>query len=156
MAETAPDTLAALRTLFPEPKVVSEANLHEFYGHVAPPCLDAYLIIVTLDTLRACSAAAPPLSSPHKDMWRVEHFIPLAADPDCGEALAAFTSVIGKGEVSQKIGDLLSSATLVILLKKDVETMEEMKRVLGDAYVQPQRPLGMGSSLVKVASDCTL
>ncbi len=49
--------------------------------------------------------------------------------------------------------NLLSSATLVILLKKDAETMEEMKRVLGNAYVQPHRPLGMGSSLVKLASN---
>ena len=57
---------------------------------------------------------------------RVEHFIPLVADPDCGEALANFMTVIIKGDVSQKIADLLSSSTLVILLKKDAEIMEEM------------------------------
>jgi hypothetical protein len=49
----------------------------------------------------------------------MEDFIPLAADPECGEALVAFMTVIVKGDMSQKIADLLSSATLVILLKKD-------------------------------------
>jgi hypothetical protein len=31
-----------------------------------------------------------------------------------------------------------------------------MKRTLGDAYIQPHRPLGMGSSLVKLASNFAL
>jgi hypothetical protein len=109
-----------------------------------------------MGTLRTCIAAASPLSSPHKDGWRLENFIPLVADPYCGEALATFMTVIVKGDVSKKIANPLSSATLAILLKKDAETIEEMKRVLGDAYVQPQRPLGMGSSLVKLASNSTL
>jgi hypothetical protein len=112
--------------------------------------------MVTLDTLRTCIAAAHPLSSPHKDGWRVAHFIPLVSDPDCGETLAAFMTVIFKGDVSQNIASLLSLATLVILLKTDAATMEEMKRVLGDACVQPHRPLEMGSSLVKLASNCAL
>ena len=34
--------------------------------------------------------------------------------------------------------------------------MEEMKRVLGDPCVQPQRPLGIVSALVKPASNCAL
>ncbi len=83
-----------------------------------------------METLRSCLAVAPPLSSPHKDGGRIEHLVPLAADPVCGEALAALMTVLIKGEVSNKIVDLLSSATLVVLPKKDVETMAEMKRVL--------------------------
>ncbi len=86
----------------------------------------------------------------------MKHFIPLVVDPECGEALAAFMTVIVKGDVSQKIAGLLSSATLVILLKKDAETMEEMKRTPGDTYIQPQQPLGVGSSLVKLASNYAL
>ena len=34
-----------------------------------------------------------------------------------------------KGDVSDKIADLLSSATLVVLLKKDAETMAQLKRL---------------------------
>ena len=65
----------------------------------------------------------------------MEHFIPLAIYPDCGEALATFMTVIVKERVSQKAADLLCSATLVIMLKKDAETMEEMKLILGDTYI---------------------
>ncbi len=63
---------------------------------------------------------------------------------------------IVKGDVSIKIADLISSATLVILFKKDVETMAYMKLEQGDAYLQPQWPLGMGSTVVKVASNCAI
>ena len=51
-------------------------------------------------------------------------------------------TTIGKGDISNKIADLLSSSTLVILLKKDAETMAAMKEALGAAYVQPQRLIG--------------
>jgi hypothetical protein len=44
----------------------------------------------------------------------------------------------------------------VILLKKDAETMAEMKRRQGAAYLEPQRPLGMGSILIKVASKSAI
>jgi len=60
-------------------------------------------------------------------------------------------NVLIKGEVSDKIANLLSSATLVILLKKDAEMMAEMKRVTGDAYMQPLRILGMESTLIKLS-----
>jgi len=52
------------------------------------------------------------------------------------EALAPLMTTIVKEDVSKKIPDLLSSATLVMLLKKDVETMVAMKEALGAAYVQ--------------------
>jgi hypothetical protein len=76
----------------------------------------------------------PPLSSPYKDDWRVKHLASLAANPACGEALDAFMTTRIKGEVSNKIADFLSSATLVVLLLKDAETMAEMKRLHGDKY----------------------
>jgi hypothetical protein len=34
--------------------------------------------------------------------------------------------------------------------------MDEMKAALGDAYLQPHWPMGMGSALVKVACNCVL
>jgi hypothetical protein len=42
-----------------------------------------------------------------------------------------------KAGVPNKIADPLSSATLVILLKRDVETMAQMKLLQSDAYLQP-------------------
>ena len=57
-------------------------------------------------------------------------------------------TTIVRGDVSNKIAYLLSSATLVILLKKDAEIMAAMKDALGAAYVQPHRSLAMGSIVV--------
>ena len=45
-----------------------------------------------------------------------------------------------KGDVSDKIADPLSPATVVVLLKKDANTMAQMKRLQGDVNIQPQRP----------------
>jgi hypothetical protein len=136
LADATPDTLASLHTLFPEPRLISDNDLLDYYGSAAPLCSDAQLVVVILDILRTCVGVVPPLSSTHKDGWRVEHFIPLAADPDCGEDLAAFVTTLVRGDVSQKVADLLSSAILVILLVKDAETMEKMKHTLGNAYIQ--------------------
>ena len=86
----------------------------------------------------------------------MEHFVSFAADQACGEALAALMTTIVKGDVSKKIADLLSSETSLILVKKDAETMAIMKEALGADYVQPQRPLGMGFTLVKIASNYAL
>jgi len=47
------------------------------------------------------------------------------------------TTVV-RGDVSNKIVDfILSSATLVILLERDAETVATTKIALGAAYVQP-------------------
>ncbi len=109
-----------------------------------------------LETLRTCLVADPPLSSPHKDGWRIEHLSQLAPDDAYGEALASLATSIIQGDVSDKISHLLSSVTLVVLLKKDAETMDAMKQAQGLAYLHPQRPLGMGSTFVKLASNCAL
>jgi hypothetical protein len=59
-------------------------------------------------------------------------------------------------DVLSKTADILSSATLVILLKKDATAMEQLKRRLGPTYVHLQRPIGMGMAIVKVACNCAL
>ena len=156
MAYATLDTLAALWALFPEPSGVSEVYLHDLHGSVTPPPPDALLVEVTSDTLRTCIATVPPLSTPRNDGWCVEHLISLVADQSCGEALATFTTIVIRRDVSNKITDLLSSETLVILLKKDADTMAVMKEALGVDYLRTQRPLGMGSTLVKIASNCAL
>jgi hypothetical protein len=62
-----------------------------------------------------------------------------------------------KGDVPQKNVDILLSATLIILLKKDEETMKAMKMQHGVAYyIQPQGPIGMGTPIVKSACKCAL
>jgi hypothetical protein len=101
-------------------------------------------------------AYAPPLSSPHKDGWRVKHLTSLAADLACGEALAKFISTLIKGDVSNNISDFVSSAMLVVLLKKYAETMADLKRTQGAACLQPQRSLGMEFTQVKVTSNYAL
>jgi hypothetical protein len=53
-------------------------------------------------------------------------------------------------DVPTKTANILSSATLVVLLKKDAAAMEVMTRKLGPTNVQPQRPIGMGMAIVKV------
>jgi len=90
------------------------------------PC--GTLHVVTLDLLRDCLAAAPPLSSPHKDGWRNEHLIELARDSVCGSALAGVLTAVVAGDVPQKTADILSSATLIVLLKKDAATIEALKQ----------------------------
>ena len=145
-----------MRHLFPQPVGVSEEILMDYYGRAAPLNPNNPAINVSLDNLRACLAAAPPLSSPHKDGWRVEHLTSLVVDPACGEALTSLMTTLAKGDVFDKIAILVSYATLVILLKKDAETMAHVKLLQGKAYLQPQMPLCMGSTLVKVASNCAL
>ena len=86
----------------------------------------------------------------------MEHLTKIAPDDACKEALAAFATSIIHGDVSDKVFHLLSSATLVVLLKKDAYTMAAMKQAQGPAYLQPRRPLGMGSTFVKLASNCAL
>ena len=46
------------------------------------------------------------------------------------------TTVI-REDVFTKIADLLSSTTLVIILKKDADTMVAMKEALSENYMQP-------------------
>jgi len=62
-------------------------------------------------------------------------------------------TVVYTADVPTKTAEILSFATLVILLTKDAAAMEEMKTRLGLAYVKPQIPIGMGMTLVKVACN---
>ena len=150
------DIIRAIPTLFPKPGIVSPHDLLDYFGPAAPPLDDPLPTTTTLETPRACLATAPPLSSPHGDGWRNEHFVDLARDQACGVALARVLTVVVSGDLPQKTAYILSSATLIILLKKDAETMETLKQQMGDAYLQPQRPIGMGTTIVKMACNCAL
>jgi hypothetical protein len=115
--DATPDILHAFPSLFPEPSVISEEDLRDYYGPAAPPLPDVEHVGITLEILRTCLAVAPPLSSPHKDGWRTEQLSQLAPDDACGEAVASLATSSTQGDVSDKISHLLSSATLVVLLK---------------------------------------
>jgi len=52
--------------------------------------------------------------------------------------------------------DLLSSANLDIILKKTEAEMAVMHAALGEACLQPHRPLGMGGTLTKLAAVCVM
>jgi hypothetical protein len=49
-----------------------------------------------------------------------------------------------------------SAATFAVLLKKMEEEMEALKAKQGDHYRQPQRLLGMGSTIPKLAPNRVL
>ena len=65
------------------------------------------------------------------------------------------TAVVA-GDVPQKTADILSSATLIVMLKKDAAAMEALKLQQGAAYLQPQRHIGMGTAIVKATCNCAL
>jgi hypothetical protein len=100
----------------------------DYYGLAAPPLEDQPSSVVVLELLRSCLAVAPPLSSPSRDDWRNEHLEELAKDPVCGAALARVLTAVVAGDVPQKTADMLSSPTLIVLLKKDAAAMEALKK----------------------------
>ncbi len=73
--------------------------------------------------------------------------------------MGAFADIIASlaaGDVTDATCELMSSATLVILLEKTEEEMEALRLKQGPHYRQPQRPLGMGSTIPKFATNCVL
>ncbi len=69
------------------------------------------------DVLQTLAAVAP-LTTPHKDGWRAEHLLPLCKNQECGAAFTDLIASLVAGDVTDDTCDLLSSATLVELLKK--------------------------------------
>ena len=67
VAEATHDTIDAIGPLFPDLGVVDPQDLIDLYGLAAPPLEEHPSPVVTLELLRTCLAAAPPLSSPHRD-----------------------------------------------------------------------------------------
>ncbi len=59
----------------------------------------------------------------------------LVKDIAFGTTLATIMTKFINADVPPKTEDIFPSATLIILLKKDVEAMEELKRRQGAAYV---------------------
>jgi hypothetical protein len=71
----------------------------DYFGPVAPPLEEAPSNTVTIDILNAYLATAPPLSSPHRDGRRNEHFVDLAKDPAFAASLARVLNAVVQGAV---------------------------------------------------------
>ena len=158
IADATHDTLDAIPDLFKAPDVIDEATLRRLYGPQVLPTRESMTGTITTNDVLKCVAEVAPLATPHKDGWRAEHLLALGKDPDCA---AAFTDIIGDliagDDTDATITcDLLSSATLVVLLKKTEEEMEALKQKQGPNYRQPQRPLGMGSTIPKLLLTASL
>ena len=98
-----------------------------------------------------------PLTTPHKDGCRAEHLLRLGDDQACEVAITDLVGALAAGDVTDSTCDLMSSAaTLAVLLKKMEEEMEALKAKQGDHYRQPQRLLGMGSTIPKLAPNRVL
>jgi hypothetical protein len=90
------------------------------------------------------------------DGWLVEHLPPLNTDYDCRAALMDLLAAMVAGDVTDATCDLLSSASMVILLKKTEAEIEALGATQGEAYMQPHRPLGMGSAILKLVASGVL
>ncbi len=89
--------------------------------------MEATSTTIHVDKVRECIAAVPPLTSPQRDGWRMEHLEALSRDDAFASALAIFTSNIVMGAVPTSTADYLASATLVALLKKSEEDIKAMR-----------------------------
>jgi hypothetical protein len=73
VAPASAETYQALNMMHPAPGVVLYEDLVELYGEPKPVDATASAPNIGVDKVRECIAAAPPLTSPHRDGWRMEH-----------------------------------------------------------------------------------
>jgi hypothetical protein len=127
IADASQETLDAIPDLFKDPEQVDEETLRKLYGPRVTPTRESMSVTLTPEEVLLNLAVVAPLTIPHKDGWRAEHLLPLCKDQECG---AAFTDLIASmvaGDVTDDTCDLLSSTTLLVLLKKTYEEMEAVK-----------------------------
>ena len=128
IADATQDTIDAIPDMFKEPGTVDEATLRRLYAPKVVPTRESMAVTITTEVVLNCIAEVALLTTPHKDGWRAGHIQALCKDHDCA---AAFTDIIGAldgGDVIDDTCDLLSSATLVILLEKTEEEMEALRQ----------------------------
>ena len=113
-------------------------------------------VTIPVDKLRECMAAAPPLTSPHMDGWRMEHMEALSRDDAFATALATYISNIATRDVHSTTADYPAFATLIALLKKNEEDIHALRELLGQDFVLPIRPLAMACVFVKLTCSCVM
>ena len=67
------ETFQALDILHPAREEVNPDDLTKLYGESRQVIKDGASTTIRVDKVQECIAAAPPLISPHKDGWRIEH-----------------------------------------------------------------------------------
>ncbi len=156
VAPASAETLHALTLLHPGPGDVRPEDMNELYGEAKLVRTARSETTISRDKVRECIAAAPPLTSPHRDGWRMEHLEALGRDDTFAAALAVFISNIASGDVPPKTADYFASATLIALLKKNEEDITALRELMGPDFVLPIRPLAMACVFVKLACNCML
>ena len=136
--------------------MVDESTLRRMHGPKFNPTRESMSSTVTLDMVMKCLSSVAPLTTPTKDGLRVEHLLSPCADQDCAATFTDMVAVLAASDGTDNTSDLLSSTTLVVLLKKLEAEMEALRRKQGPAYRETQRPLGMGSTVPKIAANCVL
>jgi hypothetical protein len=134
----------------------TQHDLIDLYGEPIPVVVDMTATTIMLNKVRECIAAASPLTSPHRDGWRMEHLEILSRDDAFATALATFISNIAIGDVPATTADYLALATLVALLKKSEVDIHALRELLGPYFFLPIRPLAMACVFVKLACNCVL
>ena len=143
VAPASAETYHALNLMYPAPGGVLYEDMVELFGEPKPVDATASAPNIGVDKVRECIAAAPLLTSPHRDGWRMEHLEELSRDGAIADALATFISNIATGNVHAVTADYLASATLVALLKKGDEDTQALRDLLGPGFVLQIRPLAM-------------
>jgi len=147
------DTLDAIPDLFKEPRHVDEDTLLRLYDPRVTPTRESMAVTLTPEDVYKCIVAVTPLTTPHRDGWRAERMLALCKDHDCIAPSIDVIVALAAGDVTDETCDLLSSATLVVLLKNTEEEMEALRIKQGTLYKQP-RPLGMGSTIPNITAKC--
>jgi hypothetical protein len=109
VAPASDETYHALNLMHPASRGVLYEDLVELYEEPTPVNTTAPAPNIAVDKMRECIAAAPPLTSPHRDGWsRMEHQEALSRDETFAATLATFISNIARGDVPSITADYLA------------------------------------------------
>jgi hypothetical protein len=126
------ETYHALNLPHLGPGDVRDEDLFELYGEPKPVVADRSSTTIKVAKVRECVATAPPpLTSPHRNGWRMKHLEALSRDDAFASALATFISNIASGDVLTTTTDYFVSTTLVALLKKNENDIKALRELLG-------------------------
>ena len=113
---------------------MDEETLRKLYEPRVTPTRKSMAVTITPEEVLKNMAAVSPLTTPHKDGWRAEPFLPLCKDKECGASFTDLIAALVAGNVIDDTCDLSSSTILVVLLKKIDEEMEALKLKQGSLY----------------------
>jgi hypothetical protein len=79
---------------------VDEESLRRLYGPRVIPTRESMAVHLTPWDVYKCLAEVPPLTTSHKDGWRVEHLLALCKDHECEAAFTDLISTLASGDVT--------------------------------------------------------